>query len=513
MASHSLGWVSGWARTARVGRIQLPAHACACERSSARASLERPARVEGRPRAHPRATEAWRTGCGPRQGLGQKACAPRRPRARRRGMHEGEGAILPRPAAARQAPLCAGEMQRPAKIMRRHACSAILLVAAALGARAESATSTPFDGAEAPWARASRQLFLGATSLPLPSLCTDACEFVSKDEGDDCDDDDGAPGSEFPMCAYCTDCMDYCPRMPRAPPPPPAGTPSGTGSPDAEYPNGQLGTDGADYGPGQSLPSPAASPAPLRAGTDNCTKNCFYDAECDDGGPGPECAYDNDCVDCDGRHSPGMICSNNCHNAGGSSCNDGGGPGSECLFCATRAVVSFKSAVLGTKRALASTHRAGMGTIRVVMGNMRVLVSGMGAVMGTLHAVVGRIRAVVGRIRAVASSSRAVTIRVVMGNLRAFVSSPSAVMGTLRAGMGTMRAVTSSITSSTSAVLGTIHVVMGNMRAVVSTSRAVRSAERAVVGTNLRAVVRAFRVPWPRRCPHPRRHRAVRTRT
>ena len=72
MASHSLGWVSGWARTARVGRIQLPAHACACERSTARASLERPARVEGRPRAHPRATEAWRTGCGVAKGWDKK---------------------------------------------------------------------------------------------------------------------------------------------------------------------------------------------------------------------------------------------------------------------------------------------------------------------------------------------------------------------------------------------------------------------------------------------------------
>ena len=89
MASYSLGWVSGWAHTARVGRIQLPAHACACERSSARASLERAARVEGRPRAHPRAIEAWRTGCGPRRGLGPKACPPRGPRARGRGMHEG----------------------------------------------------------------------------------------------------------------------------------------------------------------------------------------------------------------------------------------------------------------------------------------------------------------------------------------------------------------------------------------------------------------------------------------
>ena len=34
--------------------------------------------------------------------------------------------------------------------------------------RAESLTSTPFDEAEAPWARASRQLFVGATSPPPP---------------------------------------------------------------------------------------------------------------------------------------------------------------------------------------------------------------------------------------------------------------------------------------------------------------------------------------------------------
>ena len=382
--------------------------------------------------------------------------------------------------------------------MRRHACRGILVVAAALGACAESTTSTPFDGSAAPWARASRHLFLGADSPPPPKLSTDACVVVSQDDGNDCDDDDGAPGSEFPMCAYCTDCVDYCPRVPRAPPPPPAGTPSGTGSPDAKYPNGQLGTDGADYGPGQPLPPPAASPAPLRAGTGIRTKTCFYDAECDDGGSGsefPMCAYGNDYVDCDGRtaspppppYSPGMVCTNNCLNAGGSSCSDGGGPGSECLFCAARAVLSFKSAIMGTKRALASTHRAGMGTLRVVMGNMRVLVSGPNAVMGIVRAVVGIICTVVGRIRAaVASPSPAGTIRVVMGNQRAFVSSPSAVMGTMRVVEGIARAVT----SITSAVLGIkLRAVMGNMRAVVSTSRAVVSAARAVVGTNIRAVV------------------------
>ena len=94
----------------------------------------------------------------------------------------------------------------------RHACRAFLVVT--LGARAESATSTPFDGTEAPWARASRQLFLGATSPPPPSRCMDARVFASEDDGNDCDDDDVAPGSEFPMCTYCTDCVDYCPRVP-----------------------------------------------------------------------------------------------------------------------------------------------------------------------------------------------------------------------------------------------------------------------------------------------------------
>ena len=311
----------------------------------------------------------------------------------------------------------------------RHACRAFLVVT--LGARAESATSTPFDGAEAPWARASRQLFLGATSPPPPSRCMDARVFASEDDGNDCDDDDVAPGSEFPMCTYCTDCVDYCPRVPRAPPPPLAGTPSGPGSPDAKYPNGQLVTDCVDYGPGQQL---AASPAPLRAGTGICTLT--YDADFDDG-PGSEfsmCAYGNDYVDCDGRtaspppppHSLGMVCTNNCLNAGGNSRNDGGGagsefatcayctdsvdcgprvsmpsspprppaahpahspppsicsnlcftsnadyddggPGSECLFCAARAVASTIHAVASTSSA------AGFGNIHAFMGNVNAV--------------------------------------------------------------------------------------------------------------------------------------------
>jgi len=112
-----------------------------------------------------------------------------------------------------------------------------LLVAAALGARAsaERTTSTPFVGAEAPWTRASRQLFLGVSSPPLPSLCTvDACEFAS----------------EVPKCAYDNDCVD-CDWQTASPPAPP--------------------------------------------------------------------------------HSPGIACTNNCLNASGSSCSDGGGT----LFDAT----------------------------------------------------------------------------------------------------------------------------------------------------------------------------------
>jgi hypothetical protein len=46
IVSYVLGWASGLART---DRIQLHAQVCACMISSARASLEKPARVEGRP--------------------------------------------------------------------------------------------------------------------------------------------------------------------------------------------------------------------------------------------------------------------------------------------------------------------------------------------------------------------------------------------------------------------------------------------------------------------------------
>ena len=308
-----------------------------------------------------------------------------------------------------------------------HFCRAILLVAAALGARAD----TPFNNAKAPWARTSLQLFLGATSPPPPSLCTDACMFASEDHWDDCDDG-GAPGSEFPMCAYCTDCADYSRGQP-----------------------------------------PVASSAPLRAVTGICTKTCFYASE-SDGGPGsefPMCAYNNDCVDYEGRPppSPHSAGTNNCLNTGGSSCNDGGGPGSdfatyahstECvdcgprvsmpsspprslaahparnpppsscsnlcftsnaddddggpgserLFCAARAVVSTKHADMFTRRAGTSTSHAvasytsaGMGTIHAAIGNVR-------AVMSIPRTVVSADRAVVGILRAVTSTSHAVMI-------------------------------------------------------------------------------------------------------
>ena len=135
--------------------------------------------------------------------------------------------------------------------------------AAALGA-----TSAPFD--RVPWAS---QLFLGATSPSPPSL--------------------------QPL--------------------------SVAGSPGAEHPNGQYGTDCASYGPGQPLSLPAASPPPLRAGTGICTTMCFFDfdAECFEGGPSSEfpttCAYGTDCVDCGTRtfspsppsHFSGMVQTNN----------------------------------------------------------------------------------------------------------------------------------------------------------------------------------------------------------
>ena len=127
------------------------------------------------------------------------------------------------------------------------------LVAAALDARAESATTYPFDGA--PWA--NRQLFLGATLLalypctkasdvpglysvqPVPSqrrelqtgpACTETCGFAS-----DGVCDDGGPGAEWLDCSRGTDCTDCGPRFPppRPPsrPPPPPRPPSRPPSP------------------------------------------------------------------------------------------------------------------------------------------------------------------------------------------------------------------------------------------------------------------------------------------
>ena len=78
-----------------------------------------------------------------------------------------------------------------------------------------------------------------------------------------------------------------------------------------------------------------------------CTKTCFYTSDADwDGFEFPMCACGNDCVDCDGRtaspppppQSPGMVCTNNCLDAGGSSCSDAGddagGLGSAVASCA-----------------------------------------------------------------------------------------------------------------------------------------------------------------------------------
>ena len=299
--------------------------------------------------------------------------------------------------------------------MRRHACSAFMVVlAAALGT-----TSTSFDGAEAPWARASRQLFLGATSFPPPSRCTDACVFASEDDGDDCNDD-GAPGSEFPLRAYCIDGVDCCPRVPRAPPTPPAGTPSGTGSPD-----GQLGTDGADYGPGQSRPSPAFNPVPLRAGTGICMKNCFCDAS---------------------------------------------GSGSE------YPMPIMNIAVVGTRetRAAAGSNHAVMGTVRAVIGSVRAVVRMVRAVMGTVRAVMGNVRAVMGNVRAVMGN-----VRAVMGNVRPVVRMTRAVMDAYSAVVRFVCAVA----STSSAGMGTVRAVMGTLRVVKSTIRDFASTPRADMGT------------------------------
>eukprot|EP00900_Chrysochromulina_parva_P021478 jgi/Chrpa1/3964/Chrysochromulina_OHIO_Genome00012863-RA len=194
---------------------------------------------------------------------------------------------------------------------------AFLLVVAA-----ESATSTPFVGANV--LRASHQLFLGGTSPPPHSLCTNMGLYTSDNY---CD----SPGSELPMCAYGADCVDCAPRMPRSPPQPPVSSPPrpptstppapaapaalcinsvtrigmpacasdgcccNDGGPGAEYPDGQYGTDGADCGMRQPLPLLTASSPP---GKGICLETCVC-ADCDDGGPSSEltmCAYGTNCV-------------------------------------------------------------------------------------------------------------------------------------------------------------------------------------------------------------------------
>jgi hypothetical protein len=109
---------------------------------------------------------------------------------------------------------------------------------------AESVTSTPFVGANV--LRATHQLFLGGTSPPPHSLCTNTGVYASDNY---CD----SPGSELPMCE----------SVPPAPAAPPAlciktvtriGMPAEASDgcccddvgPGAECPDGQYGTDCAD---------------------------------------------------------------------------------------------------------------------------------------------------------------------------------------------------------------------------------------------------------------------------
>ena len=172
----------------------------------------------------------------------------------------------------------------------------LLVVALVVAASCESVTSTPFLlGANA--LRASHQLFLGGASPPPHSLCMN----TGVDALDNCCD---SPGSELPMCAYGADCVDCAPLMPRSPPQPPVSSPPSTiastppappalcintvtrigmqaeasdgccddGSPGAEYPDGQYGTDGADCGMRQPLPMPTASSPP---GKGICLETCF----------------------------------------------------------------------------------------------------------------------------------------------------------------------------------------------------------------------------------------------
>jgi hypothetical protein len=391
------------------------------------------------------------------------------------------------------------------------------LVAAALCARAESATTAPYDGA--PWA--SRQLFLGAISPSPPSM-----QIFSV-----------------------------------------------TGRPGAEHPSGRYGTDCADCGPGQPLPPPAASaPCPMRDGTGICTTTCFFasDAECLDGGPGSEllmcaygtdcgarnvsppppphsfamvytndclnvgdsggpgskfatCAFGTDCVDCGPRVSmplppprppaahpapnpPPSICSTPCFYTSNADCDDGG---FGCLICASgtdltscrehpprrhkhrscrheralgRAVALTTRAVASTSCAVASTDRAVASTIRAVASTARAVASTARADAITTRTAVSTNRAVSSTIRAVSS-----TLRAVSSTIRAFMCNVRAAMGSVRAAMGNIRAVVSlsrAVVSIIRAVVSMCCAIMGTYRAVVSTSHGVGSTNRAIMTTD-----------------------------
>jgi hypothetical protein len=149
--------------------------------------------------------------------------------------------------------------------------SSMMLGTFLLVVAAESATSTPFVGANV--LRASHQLFLGGTwaSPPPLSLCMNMGLYTSDNY---CD----SPGSELPMCAYGADCVDCAPRMPRLPPQPPVSSPPR---------------------PPTSTPPAPAAPAALciNSVTRIGMPACASDGCCNDGGPGAE-DPDTDCADC-----------------------------------------------------------------------------------------------------------------------------------------------------------------------------------------------------------------------
>jgi hypothetical protein len=358
--------------------------------------------------------------------------------------------------------------------MSRFVCGAFL-AAAALGARAERAT---FDGE--PWA--SRQLFLGATSPSPPSLQP----------------------------------------------------PSVTGSPGAEHPNGQQGTDCDGRGPGHPLPPPAASPSSLRAGTGICTTTCFFEseAECFDGGPSsefPRCAYGTDCVDCGARiaspppppHSAGMVHTNNCLSGGPGSKLATCAVGTDCIDCGPRVFMPSPPPRPPAGHLAPSLPPSSCSNPCFYASNADCDHGGFGCLIcayGTDYtscrehppsrheqtsrrherppgrAVVSTSCAVASTSCAIASTSCTVTTRSVASNTRGravagptrAVASTAHAVSTYCVVMDTIRAVTSTSRAGMGTIVSIESALMGIRRAVVSNSHAVGSTNRAVM-TTLRA--------------------------